>query len=213
VLMDEIGRGTSTYDGISIAWAIVEHLHNNPKARAKTLFATHYHELNQLADDCPRVRNYNVAVKEADGRILFLRKLQAGGSEHSFGIHVARLAGMPTSVVLRANEIMHHLEVERTSAGADDGAPTEFDDVLAGLESSRELLTAALAPAATVPKPRATTAVATAPRPTVQLSMFEPSDPALERIRELLQHLDINTLTPIEALMKLNELKLTLGKP
>jgi DNA mismatch repair protein MutS len=226
VLMDEIGRGTSTYDGISIAWAIVEHLHNNPKAKAKTLFATHYHELNQLADDCPRVRNYNVAVKEADGRILFLRKLQAGGSEHSFGIHVARLAGMPTSVVLRANEIMHHLEVERTSAGVEDEVPTEFDDLLDDLSarngqrraphraaSAVEAGPASEAEAvATIPRPRATTAVATAPRPTVQLSMFEPADPALERVRELLQHLDVNTLTPIEALMKLNELKLALGK-
>ncbi|MCC3153229.1 DNA mismatch repair protein MutS [Hymenobacter sp. BT770] len=219
VLMDEIGRGTSTYDGISIAWAIVEHLHNNPKAKAKTLFATHYHELNQLADECPRVRNYNVAVKEADGRILFLRKLQAGGSEHSFGIHVARLAGMPHSVVLRANEIMHHLEMERTSAGAEDATPTDFDDLLDDLSNgtrgakSRLAVTAAGPEAeAAIPRPRATSAVATAPRPTVQLSMFEPSDPALERIRELLQHLDINTLTPIEALMKLNELKLTLGK-
>ncbi len=202
VLMDEIGRGTSTYDGISIAWAIVEHLHNNPKAKAKTLFATHYHELNQLADDCPRVRNYNVAVKEADGRILFLRKLQPGGSEHSFGIHVARLAGMPTAVVLRANEIMHHLEVERTSTGLDAEGPTEFDAVLAGLDE---------APKPGQPRPRATTAVATAPRPQLQLSMFEPGDPALERLRELLQNLDVNTLTPIEALLKLNELKLTLG--
>ena len=202
VLMDEIGRGTSTYDGISIAWAIVEHLHNNPKAKAKTLFATHYHELNQLADDCPRVRNYNVAVKEADGRILFLRKLQPGGSEHSFGIHVARLAGMPTAVVLRANEIMHHLEVERTSTGVDAGAATEFDAVLAGPEGPG-------GPAA--PRPRATSAVATAPRPQLQLSMFEPGDPALERLRELLQNLDINTLTPIEALLKLNELKVALG--
>ena len=228
VLMDEIGRGTSTYDGISIAWAIVEHLHNNPKAKAKTLFATHYHELNQLADDCPRVRNYNVAVKEADGRILFLRKLQAGGSEHSFGIHVARLAGMPTSVVLRANEIMHHLEVERTSAGTGDEGPTEFGGLLDDLANPSsngqlavknrvpgvvEMASGAEATAvAAVPRPRATSAVATAPRPTVQLSMFEPTDPALERIRELLQHLDVNTLTPIEALMKLNEMKLALGK-
>jgi len=206
VLMDEIGRGTSTYDGISIAWAIVEHLHNNPRARAKTLFATHYHELNQLADDCPRVRNYHVAVQEADGRVLFLRKLRPGGSEHSFGIHVARMAGMPPAVVLRANEIMHHLEQERASAGlvdADDPAtPTEFDDVLAGLDGEpggREPARAAQ------PKPRATTAVATAPK--IQLSMFEPADPALERLRELLAGLDINTLTPIEALLKLQELK------
>jgi len=183
----------------------VEHLHNNPKAKAKTLFATHYHELNQLADDCPRVRNYHVAVQEADGRVLFLRKLRPGGSEHSFGIHVARMAGMPPAVVLRANEIMHHLEQERASAGlpdaVDPAAPTEFDDVLAGLdenEGGRELTKAA-------PRPRATTAVATAPK--IQLSMFEPSDPALERLRELLVGLDINTLTPIEALLKLQELK------
>ncbi|RZK62933.1 MAG: DNA mismatch repair protein MutS, partial [Hymenobacter sp.] len=200
VLMDEIGRGTSTYDGISIAWAIVEHLHNNPKARAKTLFATHYHELNQLADDCPRVRNYHVAVQEADGRVLFLRKLRPGGSEHSFGIHVARMAGMPPAVVLRANEIMHHLEQERAQTGlteaGDPAAPTEFDDVLAGLDEP---------PKTAAPRPRATTAMAT--RPTVQLSMFEPGDPRLEQLRELLQALDINTLTPIEALLKLQELK------
>ncbi len=207
VLMDEIGRGTSTYDGISIAWAIVEHLHNTPKAKAKTLFATHYHELNQLADNCSRVRNYNVAVKETDGRILFLRKLQPGGSEHSFGIHVARLAGMPTAVVLRANEIMHHLEVERTNTGLEADAPTEFDDVLTGPDSQTSSPPHLLTPS---PKPRATTAVATAPR--LQLSMFEPNDPTLERIRELLQHLDVNTLTPIEALMKLHELKMEAGK-
>ena len=205
VLMDEIGRGTSTYDGISIAWAIVEHLHNNPRARAKTLFATHYHELNQLADDCPRVRNYHVAVQEADGRVLFLRKLRPGGSEHSFGIHVARLAGMPPAVVLRANEIMHHLEQERTQTGlaeaVDPLAPTEFDDVLAGLDDNQQPATSNQKQ----PRPRATTAMAT--RPTLQLSMFEPADPALERLRELLNTLDINTLTPIEALLKLQELK------
>ncbi|MCC2547249.1 DNA mismatch repair protein MutS [Hymenobacter sp. BT175] len=204
VLMDEIGRGTSTYDGISIAWAIVEHLHNAPKARAKTLFATHYHELNQLADECPRVRNYNVAVKEADGRILFMRKLTPGGSEHSFGIHVARMAGMPTAVVLRANEIMHHLEQERTSTS--EGS-TLLDEVLAGLEAAP--LEADSAPAGgRKPAARPAAAVATAPRPTLQLSMFEPADPTLERIREQLTQLDVNTLTPIEALLKLNELKL-----
>ncbi|MBO3269974.1 DNA mismatch repair protein MutS [Hymenobacter defluvii] len=207
VLMDEIGRGTSTYDGISIAWAIVEHLHNSPKARAKTLFATHYHELNQLADDCPRVRNYNVAVKEADGRILFLRKLQEGGSEHSFGIHVARMAGMPTAVVLRANEIMHHLEQERAGTGLDTDAPTEFDEVLAGLDI--EPPTAETGRRA--PKAQPAAAVHNAPRPSLQLSMFEPADPALERLRELLEKLDVNTLTPIEALLKLNELKLAAG--
>ncbi|QDA62542.1 DNA mismatch repair protein MutS [Hymenobacter jejuensis] len=209
VLMDEIGRGTSTYDGISIAWAIVEHLHNNPKAKAKTLFATHYHELNQLADDCPRVRNYNVAVKEADGRILFMRKLVEGGSEHSFGIHVARMAGMPTAVVLRANEIMHHLEQERTSAGAEDN--TLLDEVLAGLEVNTPDNATPIGGETAQRGPAARpVAVASAPRPSLQLSMFEPSDPALERIRELLQALDVNTLTPIEALLKLNELKLVL---
>ena len=218
VLMDEIGRGTSTYDGISIAWAIVEHLHNSPKARAKTLFATHYHELNQLADDNPRVRNYNVAVKEADGRILFLRKLQAGGSEHSFGIHVARMAGMPTTVVLRANEIMHHLEQERANTGLDNDAPTAFDDVLAGLDdappTSPELETVVAAAPTTTrrgPVAQPAAAVHSAPRPTLQLSMFEPADPVLERLRGLLETLDVNTLTPIEALLKLNELKLTLS--
>ncbi|WP_375433945.1 DNA mismatch repair protein MutS [uncultured Hymenobacter sp.] len=217
VLMDEIGRGTSTYDGISIAWALVEHLHNNPKARAKTLFATHYHELNQLADDCPRVRNYNVAVREADGRILFLRKLQEGGSEHSFGIHVARMAGMPTSVVLRANEIMHHLEQERASAGLDTDAPTEFDEVLSGLDEQQEGAVLHLngttdsVTSQRGPVLQPVAAVHNAPRPSLQLSMFEPADPAMERVRELLQTLDVNTMSPIEALLKLNELKLALG--
>ncbi|MBC5992770.1 DNA mismatch repair protein MutS [Pontibacter cellulosilyticus] len=172
VLMDEIGRGTSTYDGISIAWAIVEHLHNHPKFKAKTLFATHYHELNQLAEDFPRVKNYNVSVREAGGKILFMRKLVAGGSEHSFGIHVAQMAGMPNSVVLRADEIMHHLEKEKVSEHA--------------------------------PKQR----MKTAPKNNFQLSMFEPSNPQLERAKELIEQLDINTITPVEALLKLNELKL-----
>ena len=171
VLMDEIGRGTSTYDGISIAWAIVEHLHNHPKCRAKTLFATHYHELNQLAEDLPRVRNYNVSVKEAGGKILFMRKLVEGGSEHSFGIHVAQMAGMPNNVVLRADEIMHHLEKEKVS----EQAPQQK--------------------------------MKTAPKNNFQLSMFELNDPQLARARELMDNLDINTITPVEALLKLNELK------
>ncbi|WP_245744913.1 DNA mismatch repair protein MutS [Hymenobacter actinosclerus] len=223
VLMDEIGRGTSTYDGISIAWAIVEHLHNSPRARAKTLFATHYHELNQLAADCPRVRNYHVAVKEADNRILFLRKLREGGSEHSFGIHVARMAGMPAAVVLRANEIMHHLEQERASTGVETDQPTEFDDLLVGLNEDADDVTGgkvvplngrAETPAAVRsagPKAQPAAAVHSAPRPSLQLSMFEPADPALEKLRELLEKLDVNTLTPIEALLKLNELKLAAG--
>jgi len=171
VLMDEIGRGTSTYDGISIAWAIVEHLHNHPKYKAKTLFATHYHELNQLAEELPRVKNYNVSVREAGGKILFMRKLVEGGSEHSFGIHVAQMAGMPNSVVLRADEIMHHLEKEKVS----ENAPQQK--------------------------------MKSAPKNNFQLSMFEPADPQLVRAKELLDQLDINTITPVEALLKLNELK------
>ena len=174
VLMDEIGRGTSTYDGISIAWAIVEHLHNHPKYRGKTLFATHYHELNQLAEDLPRVKNYNVSVREAGGKILFMRKLVEGGSEHSFGIHVAQMAGMPNSVVLRADEIMHHLEQEKVSEQA--------------------------------PQQR----MKSAPKSNYQLSMFELNDPQLKRMKELMEQLDINTITPVEALLKLNELKLLL---
>ncbi|MBK0404486.1 DNA mismatch repair protein MutS [Adhaeribacter sp. BT258] len=174
VLMDEIGRGTSTYDGISIAWAIVEHLHNNPKAKGKTLFATHYHELNQLAEDLPRVKNFNVSVREAGGKILFMRKLVEGGSAHSFGIHVAQMAGMPNSVVLRANEIMHHLEQEK------------------------------------VAHPEENEKLQSVPKASIQLSMFEPADPALERIKSQLEQIDVNGLTPVEALLKLNELQLLL---
>ncbi len=172
VLMDEIGRGTSTYDGISIAWAIVEHLHNHVKCKAKTLFATHYHELNQLATDFPRVKNFNVSVKEAGNKILFMRKLKEGGSQHSFGIHVAQLAGMPNVVVLRANEIMHHLEKEKVKSGNKDS----MKDV-----------------------PKASK---------FQLSIFEAGDPNLGKVKELLNALDINTISPVEALLKLNEVKL-----
>ncbi len=174
VLMDEIGRGTSTYDGISIAWAIVEHLHNHPKFRAKTLFATHYHELNQLAEDFSRIKNYNVSVREVGNKVVFLRKLKEGGSEHSFGIHVAQMAGMPQNVVMRANEIMHHLETDKIRQQAQ--------------ERIREV-----------------------PKNTFQLTMFE-ADPSAERIRESLEKMDINTLSPIEALLKLNELKGLLTK-
>ncbi|KAA3437174.1 DNA mismatch repair protein MutS [Rufibacter hautae] len=174
VLMDEIGRGTSTYDGISIAWAIVEHLHNAPKGRAKTLFATHYHELNQLTEDFPRVRNYNVSVKESNGKILFMRKLVEGGSAHSFGIQVAQMAGMPNSVVIRANEIMHHLEQEKIAHPHQDPQET----------------------------------LKSLPKQPYQLSMFELNDPQLVRIKEVFEKLDINTITPVEALLKLNELKM-----
>ncbi|WP_048922482.1 DNA mismatch repair protein MutS [Rufibacter radiotolerans] len=174
VLMDEIGRGTSTYDGISIAWAIVEHLHNAPKGRAKTLFATHYHELNQLTEDFPRVRNFNVSVKESNGKILFMRKLVEGGSAHSFGIQVAQMAGMPNSVVIRASEIMHHLEQEKIAHPHQDPQET----------------------------------LKSLPKQPYQLSMFELNDPQLVRIKEMFEKLDINTITPVEALLKLNELKM-----
>lgn len=168
VLMDEIGRGTSTYDGISIAWSIVEHLHNQAKNRAKTLFATHYHELNQLEEDFPRIKNFNVSVKELDNKVIFMRKLVPGGSEHSFGIHVAQMAGMPNEVVLRANEILSHLEKDKVK------------------EKNKELIDAV-------------------PKNNFQLSMFE-VDPKFEKVRELLGKVDINTMAPVEALLKLNEL-------
>ncbi len=169
IIMDEIGRGTSTYDGVSIAWSIAEYLHNHAKSKPWTLFATHYHELNQLADDFPRIKNFNVAVKQVDNKMVFLRKLKEGGSEHSFGIHVAQMAGMPQSVVLRANEILHHLEEDHIK------------------ENNKEK-------------------IQQAPKNNIQLSFFEPQDPKLEAVKKKLQSLDVNTLSPIEALLKLNEL-------
>lgn len=172
ILMDEIGRGTSTYDGISIAWSIVEYLHNHPKMKAKTLFATHYHELNQLCNDFPRIKNFNVSVKELQNKIIFMRKLKEGGSEHSFGIHVAQLAGMPNQVVLRANEIMHHLEKDKIS-----------NQTAKNLEAM--------------------------PKQNYQLSLFE-ADPKFEEVTKLLEAVDINTISPVEALLKLNEIKLVL---
>jgi DNA mismatch repair protein MutS len=174
ILMDEIGRGTSTYDGVSIAWAIVEHLHNHHEFRPKTLFATHYHELNQLEEDLTRVKNFNVSVKEIGDKIIFMRKLKQGGSEHSFGIHVAQLAGMPNRVVLRANEILHFLEKDKHK----NEARKKFQEV---------------------------------PKPTPQLSMFE-ADPRFKEIEEKLSKIDINTISPVEALLKLNELLTTLNK-
>ncbi len=169
VLMDEIGRGTSTYDGISIAWSIVEHLHNSPSTRAKTLFATHYHELNELTNDFPRIKNFNVAVKEMGDKIVFMRKLKKGGSNHSFGIHVAQMAGMPNQVVLRAHDILQNLEKDKLS------------------DKTRERLEEM-------------------PKANFQLSMFE-ANPAFEKINELLDAIDINTISPVEALLKLNEIK------
>ena len=173
VLFDELGRGTSTYDGISIAWAIVEYLHEHPKAQARTLFATHYHELNEMEKNFQRIKNYNVSVKEVEGKVIFLRKLEKGGSEHSFGIHVAEIAGMPKSIVKRANVILKQLESDNAQVGA-VGKPT------AEIAHSREGM---------------------------QLSFFQLDDPVLCQIRDEILGLDINNLTPMEALNKLNEIK------
>ena len=183
ILLDEIGRGTSTYDGISIAWSIAEYLHEQPKLRAKTLFATHYHELNEMTNSFKRIKNYNVSVKEIKNKIIFLRKLVAGGSNHSFGIHVAKMAGMPTKMLNRANEVLKQLEGkhvgqhpnEKTSASKSKKikTPIDVDDM--------------------------------------QLSFFQLDDPVLEQIKEELINIDINALTPVEALMKLNEIKKSVG--
>lgn len=174
VLFDELGRGTSTYDGISIAWAIVEYLHEHPKAQARTLFATHYHELNEMEKNFSRIKNYNVSVKEVDGKIIFLRKLTRGGSEHSFGIHVAEIAGMPRSIVKRANVILKELEADNSQVGSVGKTAIEH------LEKSRE---------------------------GVQLSFFQLDDPVLTQIRDEILGLDVNNLTPVEALNKLNDIK------
>ena len=192
VLLDEIGRGTSTYDGISIAWAMVEYLHNRPTARAKTLFATHYHELNEMEQMCPRVKNYHVAVKEMGNTIVFLRKLERGGTEHSFGIHVARMAGMPLSVVARAEEILRNLELVY---GNNEIVPSRSLK-----ERGRKASAHAVREAAESPSPQ-----------NMQLSMFQLDDPVLVQIRDQIKGLDINSLTPIEALNKLNEIKKITG--
>ena len=182
VLLDEIGRGTSTYDGISIAWAIAEYLHENP-AKPKTLFATHYHELNEMTELLPRIQNYNVSVKELKDTVLFIRKLVKGGSEHSFGIHVAKMAGMPQMVIQKAQKMLKKLEKEHSG------------DVLNGIKSAKD-----------DPSRKGELAQQ------MQLSIFSLDDPLLEEIREDILGLDINTLTPVEALMKLNELKRMLNK-
>jgi DNA mismatch repair protein MutS len=171
ILLDEIGRGTSTYDGISIAWAIAEFLHNHPSARAKTLFATHYHELNELSNSMSRIKNFNVTVKEVNNKVIFLRKLMPGGSEHSFGIHVAKLAGMPPKLIGRASEILRRLEQERTGG-------EKIKDSMRKIQKQA-----------------------------YQLQMFAIDDPVLEKIRDMLNNLDVNTLTPVEALMKLDEIQ------
>lgn len=181
VLFDELGRGTSTYDGISLAWSIVEYLHNNTKAQAKTLFATHYHELNDMESKYDRIHNFNVSVKEKDGKVIFMRKLIAGGSEHSFGIHVAKLAGMPRIVVDRATEILHQLE----STKRGDTPITE--------------------------QKKSHKAKQTTTDGAMQLSFFQLDDPVLTQIRDEIQGLNINNLTPIEALNKLNDIKNLIG--
>ena len=176
ILLDEIGRGTSTYDGVSIAWAIAEYLHEHEQFRAKTLFATHYHELNDMTNLFPRIKNFNVSVSEAKGKIVFRRKLQEGGSNHSFGIHVAQLAGMPKTVVNRANDMLHELETKRGEAPAGKGKP--------GSVQGEEKM---------------------------QLSFFQLDDPTLVQIKKEVEKIDINTLTPVEALFKLNEIKKIVG--
>jgi DNA mismatch repair protein MutS len=175
ILLDEIGRGTSTYDGISIAWAIAEYIHEHP-TKAKTLFATHYHELNDMTKTFERVKNFNVSVKELKDTVIFLRKLVGGGSEHSFGIHVAKLAGMPTQVIRRANKMLKQLEKNHTS-----------DDIKDKIKSAQE-------------------------EEDLQLSFFKLDDPLLEDLKEEILTTNIDTLTPIEALMKLNEIKRMLTK-
>ena len=193
VLLDEIGRGTSTYDGISIAWAMVEYLHNNPSAHARTLFATHYHELNEMEQMCQRVKNYHVSVKEIDRTIVFLRKLERGGTEHSFGIHVAKMAGMPRSIVDRAEEILRNLELVYGN-----------NEIVPSSSPTRRKKSAKANAAATV-----RTAAESAP--SVQLSMFQLDDPVLIQIRDQIKGIDINSLTPLEALNKLNEIKKITG--
>ena len=172
ILFDELGRGTSTYDGISIAWAIVEHIHETPGLHPKTLFATHYHELNEMEESFPRIENFNVSVKEIDGKVVFLRKLERGGSEHSFGIHVAKLAGMPKSIISRADAVLHSLEAK----GATDDGPrvkAPARDVVDGM----------------------------------QLSFFQLDDPVLSQVRDELLDVDINNLTPLQALTKLHDIR------
>ena len=175
VLLDEIGRGTSTYDGISIAWAITEFLHEHPVSRAKVMFATHYHELNEMEDSFPRIKNYHVSVKEVGNKVVFLRKLKRGGSAHSFGIHVAEMAGMPRKVIERATALLSVLEKSHTSEDVEKAAAKKADDAM-------------------------------------QLSFIQLDDPLLLQIKEDILNTNIDTLTPVEALMKLNEIKKLLNR-
>lgn len=176
ILLDEIGRGTSTYDGISIAWSLAEYLHNNPEYRPKTLFATHYHELNELAQKYPRIKNFNIATREVNKKVIFLRKLEEGGCEHSFGIHVAQMAGMPHSIILRANEILKQLEQKVIDKSND--SKTEISEKLSDLNTESP----------------------------IQMSIFETSDPTWGKVRNLLEHINLNKMTPIECMLKMKEL-------
>ncbi len=180
ILLDEIGRGTSTYDGISIAWSIAEFLHENAFARPKTLFATHYHELNELAIRFPRIKNFHIATREVGHKVLFLRKLVPGGSEHSFGIHVARMAGMPRSIVDRATAILEQLEKKRVGEEVADSQD--------------------------MPQPRPASG-RQVPQETLQLSIFETVDPLAGQLKSALKNLDLHSMTPIECMLRLNELK------
>jgi DNA mismatch repair protein MutS len=182
VLLDEIGRGTSTYDGISIAWAIAEFLHEHP-SKPKTLFATHYHELNEMSELLPRIQNYNVSVKELKDTVLFIRKLVKGGSAHSFGIHVAKMAGMPQIVILKAQKLLKKLEKDHSSEALNGIKSAKDDSSLKGEQAEQ-----------------------------MQMSFFNLDDPLLEEIKDEILSLDINTITPMEALMKLNEIKRMLTK-
>jgi DNA mismatch repair protein MutS len=172
ILLDEIGRGTSTYDGISIAWSLAEYLHNNPQANPRTLFATHYHELNELAEKYPRVKNFHVAVKETSSKVIFMRKLVEGGTEHSFGIHVAKMAGMPKAILDRANEMLAELESKRDN-------PDELKQSVKKMQTQN-----------------------------FQLSFFDVSDPKIKRLAEEIERVEVNAMTPVEAIMKLQELKI-----
>jgi len=184
ILMDEIGRGTSTYDGISIAWSITEFLHTNGKVRPKTLFATHYHELNELANKFDRIKNWSIATKELDNKVIFLRKLVPGGSNHSFGIYVAKMAGMPKSVVERAQYILSQLEQKSIQ--------TEGDKLAAPNKNKKGAIKQQLENMSASP---------------MQLNIFESNDPTLVKLKEMLEELDLNGMTPIECMMKLSELK------
>ena len=204
ILLDEIGRGTSTYDGISIAWAIAEYLHEHPLFRPKVLFATHYHELNEMAELFPRIRNYHVAVKEIQNKVIFIRKLLPGGSEHSFGIHVAKMAGMPNTVIERANDLLHQLEASHNAQELGKQLPDAGSLMLDKKGKNKKTHPASL--------PVRQAGSIQHPASGYQLSFIQLDDQTLLQIKEDIMNTDINTLTPVEALMKLNEIKKLLGK-